>query len=324
MSGRGSYIFIGGTRRGLDWLQLAARQSILPSRVYCLQEDDHEVLRASPQIVARCHRQGIPCTLRKRLSREDEQEIAAQEPDLVVVMGWRSLLGDSVLQAPRFGAIGIHESLLPAYRGFAPVNWAVINGETETGVTLFYLTSTGVDDGDIVAQARIEIGEFDTAREVYDRACIASIDLLSRNITALLANEAPRTPQEESAATYTCARTPEDGVIDWSTTTSSIHNLIRGLAHPYPGAISYYDGSRFRIWSGEPVNAPRRFAGRIPGRVVGTSRNVGVEVLTGDGIYRIRTASREGKPVQPAEELFRSIRSGFDFAAPPAANVGQR
>jgi methionyl-tRNA formyltransferase len=231
----------------------------------------------------------------------------------MVVMGWRTLISERVLSAARFGAVGLHESLLPAYRGFAPVNWAVINGESRTGVSLFYLTATGVDNGDIVGQAGVPIGEADTAYEVYQRTARASLELLQDHFDRLLDGTAPRTPQDEGLATYTCARMPDDGLIDWNWGTHVIHNLVRGLAHPYPGAFSYFGGKRYRIWSGRSVEPARAYAGRIPGRLVSCGK-AGVEVLTGDGIYRVLTASEDGQEPVPAESIFRSVRASFSRA----------
>src|SRR5262249_33673348 len=125
-----------------------------------------------------------------------------------------------------------------------------------------------------------------------------------------LDGSAPRTAQDETRATYTCSRTPEDGAIDWSRPTREIHNLIRGLTLPYPGAFSQMANVRYRIWSGRPVERPRTFVRRIPGRIVARSEN-GVEVLTGDGSYLAITAAEDGKEVVPAQLLFKSVRAGF-------------
>ncbi len=310
------YVFIGGRDRGLHWLHRALERGRLPVAVYCLQEDEHEIEKHSPEIIRFCEQHAIPCQPRRRLQKEDESDIVTLAPDLVVVMGWRTLVGDRVLSASRDGAVGLHESLLPAYRGFAPVNWAVINGEAETGVSLFYLTSTGVDNGDIVGQIAIPIAEDETAYDVYRRTSRASVELLNAHLDALLKGVAPRTPQDERAATYTCARTPEDGLIDWSRGTRAIHNLVRGLAHPYPGALSYYAGKPYRIWSGGPVQPTRVYVGRIPGRIVASSPGRGVDVLTGDGTYRVLTAGEDGHSPVPAETLFRSVRMSLGDQRP--------
>jgi len=310
MSPAGRHVFIGGRNRGLDWLRRLADRRQLPAAVYCLREDDHEAEKYSPRIADLCRDHGVPCHLRKTLKAEHEDEIRALAPDLIVVMGWRTLVSDRVLTAARYGAVGLHESLLPAYRGFAPVNWAVINGEPRTGVTLFYMTATGIDDGDMVAQAVVPIGEHDTAGDVYEATSRASLDLLDAHFDRLLEGTAPRAPQDERLATYTCSRTPEDGAIDWSRPTREIHNLVRGLAHPYPGAFTHLGGLRYRIWSGRPVESPRTFVGRIPGRVVATSPD-GVEVLTGDGSYLVQTAGEDGREAVPAQMVFKSVRVGF-------------
>ena len=198
-------IFIGGRDRGLNWLLRLSERHQLPLAVYCLQEDAHEQEKYSEAIARFCAEHGTPCHLRKRLRPEDETEIRTMGPDLIVVMGWRSLISERVLSVLRFGAVGVHESLLPAYRGFAPVNWAVINGETETGVSLFFLTSTGVDNGDVVGQVVVPIREDDTAHDVYQRTSQASIELLEAHFGTLLTGTAPRSPQDDRAATYTCA-----------------------------------------------------------------------------------------------------------------------
>ncbi|MCI0682552.1 MAG: methionyl-tRNA formyltransferase [Gemmataceae bacterium] len=312
MTPTASHIFVGGRDRGFAWLQLLAQRRQLPSVVYCLREDDHEMEKYAPAIAGFCEQHGIPCRLRRKLEAADEAEIADLKPDLLVVMGWRTMISDRVISAPRHGAVGVHESLLPAYRGFAPVNWVVINGETRTGVSLFYMTSTGVDNGDIIDQAVVPIGELDTAGQVYARTSQASVRLLDERLNELLTGTAPRRAQDEAKATYTCARIPDDGLIDWRSDTQTIHNLVRGLAHPYPGAFSWYGGKRCRIWSGRPVESPRMYVGRIPGRIVGIASGRGVEVLTGDGMYLIQSASEDGKPPAAAESLFRSVKAGFD------------
>jgi methionyl-tRNA formyltransferase len=310
----GRHVFIGGRDRGLTWLRRLAERRQLPAAVFALREDDHEAEKHGPKIVDFCREHGIPCQPRKSLKAEQEDEIRALTPDLIVVMGWRTLISDRVLAAARRGTVGLHESLLPAYRGFAPVNWAVINGETQTGVSLFHITATGIDDGDVVAQAVVPIGDHDTAGDVYRATSKASLELLDVHFDQLLAGGAPRTPQDESGATYTCSRTPEDGAIDWARSTREIHNLVRGLAHPYPGAFSHLAGVRYRIWSGRAVANPRRFVGRIPGRIVSSGPN-GVEVLTGDGSYLVNTAGEDGRDAVPAQMLFKSVRSGFSGPA---------
>ena len=305
------HVLVGGRDRSLKWLHRLLERRQLPQMVYCLEEDEHEVEKFSPEILRFCDEHRIPCRLRRRLKPQDEAEIVRLEPDLLVVLGWRTLISERVLSAPRLGAVGVHESLLPVYRGFAPVNWAVINGETETGATLFFLTATGVDNGDIVDQVAIPISADDTAYDVYQRTSRVSIELLDRHFDALLAGDCERRAQDERLATYTCARTPDDGLIDWMLCTRAIHNLVRGLAYPYPGALTWFNGNRYRIWSGQPVQPTRPYVGRIPGRILACSPGRGVEVLTGDGIYLLQSAGPDGHSPVAAETLFKSIRASF-------------
>lgn len=311
MSVEGRHIFIGGRDRGLAWVRRLIERRQKPMAVYCLQEDEHEAEKHAPEITRLCGEQGIPCHVRRRLLATDEADIEKSAPDLLVVMGWRTMISERVLAAARRGSVGVHESLLPTYRGFAPVNWAVINGESQTGVTLFYLTATGVDNGDIIDQAVVNIGEADTAGEVYAQTSRVSLQLLDERFDDLLSGRAPRRAQDEQKATYTCARIPDDGLIDWRAATRRIHNLVRGLARPYPGAFSTYGGLRFRIWTGQAIASARTYVGRIPGRIVAVLPGRGVEVLTGDGIYLIQTASEDGKDPAAAETLFRSVKAGF-------------
>jgi methionyl-tRNA formyltransferase len=310
MSATENYIFIGGRDRGFTWLDRMEQRGALPSAVYCLEEDAHEVEKYSPQIQRLCADRQIPCRLRKRLRAEDEAEIIERAPALIVVMGWRSLISERVLAAPKFGSVGLHESLLPAYRGFAPVNWAVINGETQTGVSLFYLTSDGVDDGDIVDQRVIPIRENDTAGQVYERTSSASLELLEAHFGDMIRGDAPRRAQDASQATYTCARTPQDGWIDWTQDSRVIHNLVRGLAHPYPGAWTEFDGAPLRICRTTLGIEQRRYAGRISGRVIGISKAEGfVDVLAADWAIRLLEVQRAASTPCPAAEVISSVKA---------------
>jgi methionyl-tRNA formyltransferase len=140
----------------------------------------------------------------------------------------------------------MHGSLLPKYRGRAPVNWAIIHGETQTGATLHYMTEKP-DDGDIVAQSAVPILPDDTAREVFDKVTLAAELTLHDALPALLAGTAPRWPQDLRRGAYFGGRKPEDGVIDWSKSAAEIHNLVRALAPPYPGARTTLRGRPARV-----------------------------------------------------------------------------
>jgi methionyl-tRNA formyltransferase len=172
--------------------------------------------------------------------------VAACRPDLLFSFYYRLLLKAPLLALAPRGALNVHGSLLPKYRGRAPVNWALIHGETQTGATLHYMTEKP-DDGDIVAQTAVPILPDDTAKEVFDKVTVAAELTLHGALPALVAGTAPRRAQDRAAATYFGGRKPEDGVVDWSQAAGVIHNLVRAVAPPYPGARTRLRGRPARL-----------------------------------------------------------------------------
>jgi len=177
-------------------------------------------------------------------------EVAARvrslEPDFVFSFYYRHMLAPELLAIARRGALNMHGSLLPKYRGRVPVNWAVINGEMVTGATLHYMTGKP-DAGDIVDQQAVPILPDDTALDVFNKVTAAAASVLERSLQPLIAGNAPRRPQNLAAGSYFGGRRPGDGRIDWSKSAASIHNLVRGVAPPYPGAFTELNGETLRI-----------------------------------------------------------------------------
>jgi methionyl-tRNA formyltransferase len=173
--------------------------------------------------------------------------IAAAAPSLIFSFYYRRMIPMSVLGAASRGAFNMHGSYLPRYRGKAPVNWAVLNGETSTGVTLHHMEAEP-DAGDIVDQERVPIGPDDTAIEVMRRMVPAARLVLERQIDALKAGTAPRRPQDDAQATYFSGRRPEDGRIDWRLPAPRIKDLVRAVAKPYPGAFTAAEGRTLMVW----------------------------------------------------------------------------
>lgn len=163
--------------------------------------------------------------------------IAAMRPDFLFSFYYRRMLSPALLAIPARGALNMHGSLLPKYRGRAPVNWAVLHGERETGATLHYMTAKP-DNGDIVTQGAVPILPDDTAQEVFDKVTVAAEIALDGVLPALIEGTAPRTPQDLSRGGYFGGRSPADGIIDWSRDATTIHNLVRAVAPPYPGAFT--------------------------------------------------------------------------------------
>jgi methionyl-tRNA formyltransferase len=168
-------------------------------------------------------------------------------PDLLFSFYYRGILPERLFRLPPLGAYNMHGSLLPKYRGRAPVNWAVLRGETVTGATLHVMTEKP-DAGDIVDQEQVPIGPDDTAGEVQARVSAAAVKILERRLEDLKNGTAPRRPQDESAATTFPRRGPEDGRIAWTRTAQEVHNLVRAVTHPYPGAFTDIFGEKTFIW----------------------------------------------------------------------------
>jgi methionyl-tRNA formyltransferase len=179
-------------------------------------------------------------------SPELERTVAELRPDLVFSFYFRSMIGAPLLNAARLGALNIHGSMLPRYRGRAPVNWAILHGERETGATLHYMTARA-DAGDIVDQLAVPILENDEARDIFGKVTVAAEIILARSLPGLIAGTAPRLPQRLEAGQYFGRRRPEDGRIDWAASARDIHNLVRAVAPPFPGAFGQIDGQRWMI-----------------------------------------------------------------------------
>ncbi len=175
-------------------------------------------------------------------------------PDILFSFYYRRLIRRPLLDLPSAGCLNLHGSLLPKYRGRCPVNWVLVNGEKETGLTLHYMTPRP-DDGDIVDQERVPIGDDDTAASLYEKLMPAADCLLDRALPRILRGTAPRLPQDHSRASYFGGRTPEDGLIDWSETATRIRNLVRAVTHPYPGAFTWFSGQRLYVWAASVVES---------------------------------------------------------------------
>lgn len=227
---------------------------------------------------------------------EQVDHIRQLAPDLIVVVGWTRLLGAELLAVPGRGCIGFHASLLPRYRGRAPVNWAIIRGETETGNTMMYLDA-GTDTGDVIDQRRVPIGPDDTCAAVYARVADAGAAMLVEHLPAIVNGTAPRRPQGPADGEVLRKRTPHMGVTDWSRSSRAVHDWIRALTEPYPGAFTVRAGQQVMLWaSGGPVDVA---VSRPPGEILSCGEN-GVVVATADGGIRVTVMSDPGSPPLPA------------------------
>ncbi len=207
-------------------------------------------------------------------------------PDIIFSFYYRSMVGPEILQIPANGCLNLHGSLLPKYRGRCPVNWALVNGEDETGVTLHYMTPQP-DNGDIVAQQRIAITPEDTALILHGKLTATAGKLLDTTLPGLLAGQITRIPQDHSQASYFGGRKPADGVINWQQSAEQIYNLIRAVTRPYPGAFSYLGNQKVLLWSVTPVEGD---TAQQPGMVLSENPLV---INCGQGALEVRAGQVE-------------------------------
>jgi methionyl-tRNA formyltransferase len=207
---------------------------------------------------------------------------------------YRHMLKQPLLDLPRLGALNLHGSLLPRYRGRCPVNWVLIHGESETGVTLHYMAAKP-DRGDIVGFTRVPITFEDTALTLFAKMTAAAKKLMRETYPLLRAGTARRLTQDHSQASYYGGRTPADGLIDWRHAALQIYNLVRAVTHPYPGAFTVFQDRKLFVWAGQIMAAPVA-APAEPGQVTACLPGEGLLVAAGEGHFLITQAQWEGEP----------------------------
>lgn len=181
--------------------------------------------------------------------------LQALQPDYIFSFYYRYLIPTALLACARIAALNMHGSLLPKYRGRAPINWAILHGETETGATL-HIMAAKPDAGDIVGQERVTIGPNDTATAVFARVSAAAVQVIQIVLPQLLTGQLKRLPNRLEQGSYFGGRKPADGKVDWSQTAQSIHNLIRAVAPPYPGAFTTWQGQQMVLASSNLLALP--------------------------------------------------------------------
>lgn len=240
--------------------------------------------------------------------------IADLAPDAVVVSSYNRILSpDTIGDRP---AINVHYAPLPRGRGRAPVNWAIINGEENVSISIHHLVPE-LDAGGVLFRQDVPIREDSTAATLYDELNSIQSDHIAEAVVRAVSGDPGRT-QDESAASYFCTRVPDDGEIDWSASTTQLDRLIRALVEPFPGAFTWLGLERLYVDAATPLVEPRRYEGRVPGRIVAIDRAEGhVDVLTGDGVLRVtRVRLGDDEPVAAARVIKSvSVRLGLSATA---------
>lgn len=246
---------------------------------------------------------GLPVLQPERMRNEEAiAELATYKPDLIVTAAYGQILPKGVLELPPHGCINVHGSLLPKYRGGAPIQRSIINGEAETGVTIMYMAE-GLDTGDMISSVALPIEHDDTAGTMFEKLSIAGAKLLLDTLPPLLRGELKAVPQDESLATYAPNLTREDERIDWNKAALSIYNQVRGLS-PMAGAFTMLHGEVFKVWGCQPLE---REGSSQPGTIVSASAE-GIIVQTGQGQLLLTTIQPAGKRMMQVSDWIQGAR----------------
>ena len=235
-----------------------------------------------------------PTTLR---DDEVQQLIADLQPELIVVVAYGKLLSKAVLDIPPRGCVNVHGSLLPKYRGAAPIQWTVLNGDAIAGVTTMFM-GEGLDTGDMLLKAETPVGENETSGELFERLCHLGADLIIDTIEALKDETITPIPQNEEEASYASMLSKKDSPIDWNKTAQQVHNQVRGLS-PWPVANTVYHGKQLKIH--QTLVASKEHGN--PGDII--EKNNKFFVCCGDGAVELVTVQYEGGKRMSARDFFR-------------------
>jgi methionyl-tRNA formyltransferase len=246
---------------------------------------------------------GIPVLQPLKIKEEDAVEELRKYPaDIFVVAAFGQLLSEEILNMPRLGCINIHASLLPAYRGAAPIQWCVINGEEKTGVTIMQMAK-GMDTGDILLQKEVVLDEKETGGSLFDRLMETGAELIVEVLPKIEAGELTPVVQKEELATYAGKITKDMGNIDFAKSAVTIERLIRGL-NPWPSAFTHYKGKILKIWEADVVSECANAENPVPGTVIAMDKE-SFTLATGEGALRIRSLQPEGKKRMSCAEFMR-------------------
>lgn len=227
--------------------------------------------------------------------KEEYQDIVALEPDLIITAAYGQIVPEAVLNAPKIGCINVHASLLPKYRGGAPVHYAIIEGDEVTGVTIMYMVKK-MDAGNIISQRTVNIGKEETTGELYERLSDVGADLLIETLPSILKGTNDSIIQDESLVTYSPTISREQEKIDFNKSAIQVYNQVRGM-NPWPGAYTTYQGKVVKIWAGKVhdcKNANEHHGHQANGTIVKIFKDA-IGVKTGDGIYLITEFQLAGK-----------------------------
>ena len=228
-------------------------------------------------------------------------------PDIIIVVAFGQILPKSILDIPKYGCVNVHASLLPRYRGAAPLNWVIINGEEKTGVTTMYMDE-GLDTGDMILKSEIPLDDKITAGELHDKMMIDGANLLKETMDLIEKGEAPREKQNDDDTCYSPIMKKTLGNIDWSKSAKDIHNLVRGV-NPWPSAYTTYNGNTMKVWE---TNVLDNVSDKTPGTIISVDKD-GIKVSTGKGIINIKEIQMAGKKRVKVQEYIKGNNIDTDI-----------
>lgn len=254
---------------------------------------------------------GVPVFQPEKMkTQETFDEIAKYEPDAIIVAAYGKIIPKNILELPKYGCINVHASLLPKYRGAAPIQWAILNGDEKTGVSIMQMNE-GLDTGDIISVSEVPIDKKETADSLFDKLAEAGAKLLTQTLDDIENGIINRTPQPaESPTEYARMITKEDGHIDWTQPAERIERLVRGM-NSWPGAFSFMDGRNVKIWDCDVISED---SGKEAGTVARADRNA-LAVQTGSGQIKINELQLQGKKRMAYDAFLRGCRweAGMKF-----------
>lgn len=258
-------------------------------------------------VKVKAQEQGILVLQPEKIKLPDVQQTLFQlAPDLIIVVAYGQILPETILKIPPYGCINVHASLLPKYRGAAPINWAIIHGEKETGVTTM-LMDKGMDTGPILLQERVSIELEDTAGSLHNKLAKLGADLLIRTLERLESGTLHPQPQDHTLATYAPLLKKEDELLNWTNSAEQIHNKVRGL-NPWPGAYTLFRGKILKIWKTIPIKNHFDKIDSSPGTVLEIRRGEGPLIKTGEKCIILSELQPENRRIMTGDEFCRGYR----------------
>ncbi|SFB87400.1 methionyl-tRNA formyltransferase [Alkalibacterium subtropicum] len=309
-------IFMGTPDFSVPILEALAESSLCEV-VGVVTQPDRKVGRkkklTAPPVKNKAVEYEIPIFQPEKLSGSKElKEVLNLSPDLVITAAYGQYVPTVLLHTPPFKAINVHASLLPKYRGAAPIHYALINGESETGVTIMYMEKE-MDAGDILSQRSLSIEKTDTVGSLFDKLSLLGRDLLMDTLPDLFSGEITPEKQKESEITYAPMIKPAEERIDWQESAETINNKIRGM-NPFPGAFTLLSGQRFKLWKAEPI---QRKSDEAPGTIIVLNKNECIVACGDDTALSLHEVQPFGKPKMPIRDFLAGalnyLKEGMHF-----------